>query len=333
MRRASSRLAILLAALAATAALAAPAAQADKDFSKYAVESASASLSSTQAGAHADFTMSFRLSSTEDAPPKPYAFSRDLSFHLPPGLIGNPQKLPRCTLAQFGAGSGDTQCPQDSQVGITEVQLAGGINSTLIEPVYNMESPGGDIVARFGFFAGFYPAIANVRVDPADYSLIVSVEGAPAAAEVIAAKTTIWGVPAADSHDALRLTPQEALAFKLPSPPRPSGQPEIPFLSNPTDCSLERRLTVTAVSYQLPDRSSSKTVPFPQIGGCGKLAFNPKLTVRPTNPEAFAPTGLDATLAIPQDETPNGLATSTTKSAVVALPEGMSINPAAGAGL
>lgn len=332
MRRAARILAALGCCLAATAALASPA-SADKDFSQYGVESVSVGLSSTQAGAHADFTFDFRLTATEEPIPKPFAFTRELDFRLPPGLIGNPQKLPRCTLAQFGAGSGDTQCPQDSQVGITEVQLAGGINSTLIEPIYNMESPGGDIVARFGLYAGFYPALINVRVDPIDFSLIASLEGAPAAAEVIAAKTTIWGIPAADAHDGLRLTPQEALKGELPSPPRPSGQAEIPFLANPTDCSLQRQLSVTAISYQLPDQSSTKSAPFPQIGGCGKLAFNPKFTATPTNPEAFAPTGLDATLTVPQDETPNGLATSTIKSTVVALPEGISVNPAAGAGL
>ena len=73
--------------------------------------------------------------------------------------------------------------------------------------------------------------------------------------------------------------------------------------------------------------------PFPAIGGCEKLGFGVKFSATPTNPEAFAPTGLDATLQIPQDEAPKGLATSTLKSARVSLPEGMSINPAAGDGL
>ena len=75
------------------------------------------------------------------------------------------------------------------------------------------------------------------------------------------------------------------------------------------------------------------TVPYPQIGGCAKLGFDPKFTAIPTNPEAFAPTGLDATLTIPQDETAQGRATSTLRSAVVSLPEGLTINPAAGDGL
>jgi hypothetical protein len=189
------------------------------------------------------------------------------------------------------------------------------------------------VVARFGLFAGLYPAVINVEVDPIDYSLIAKVEGAAAAAELIAADTTLWGVPAAESHDEFRLTPQEAIEEKLPPGGRKSGQPEIPFLSNPTDCSLQREISVTATSYQEPGNPKGKSTSFPQIGGCEELVFSPTFTATPTNPEAFAPTGLDAVLTIPQDETPKGLATSTLKAAVVSLPQGMSINPAAGDGL
>jgi hypothetical protein len=312
---------------------AAGSASADKEFTNYDVKSVTASLSSKQAGAHADFTAGFELTSTEEVPAKPWAFTRDVYVQLPPGLIGNPQRFQRCTLAELGGAPEESECPQDAQVGVTEVRLAGTVNTTLIEPIYNMPSPGGEVVARFGFFAGLYPTVINVEIDPIDFSLIAKVEGASSAAELIAAKTTLWGVPAAEAHDELRLTPQEAIEQKLPPEGRESGQPEIPFLSNPTDCVLPRELLVTAISYQQPGREVSNRTPFPPIGGCEKLVFKPSFTATPTNPEAFAPTGLDAVLTIPQDETPKGIASSMLKSAVVSLPQGMSINPAAGDGL
>jgi hypothetical protein len=321
----------LLAALFALALALASQASAAEEFERYEVKSAGASLSTNQAGAHADMTISFALSE-EEKEHKPFARTRDLFISLPPGVIGNPQNLPRCTIAQLGEEPEKSECPQDSQVGISEVTLAE--LGTLVEPLYNMPAPPGtDIVARFGLFAGPYPAVINVRVNPIDYSLIAAVEGAPAAAELISANTTIWGVPAAESHDELRLTPAEAANHETPVGGRKSGQPETPFLSNPTDCSLKREVSVKAVSYQLPSKPSAKSGPFPQISGCGKLSFSPSLTVIPTNPEAFAPTGVDATLTIPQDEAPKDLATSTMKSAVVTLPEGLVINPAAGDGL
>jgi hypothetical protein len=314
----------LLAALALCLLFAGQASAAEE----YEVESASASLSSNQAGAHADMAIGFRLTEKEN---KPFGRTEQILVSLPPGVIGNPQNFPRCSLAELGESPATSECPQEAQVGVSEIVLAE--QGTLVEPIYNMPSPGGDIVARFGLFAGPYPAVINVRVNPIDYSLVAAVEGAPAAAELISANTTLWGVPAAESHDELRLTPLEALHKELPPGGRKSGQPEIPFLSNPTDCSLKREVTISATSYQLPGKPSTKSAPFPQISGCQKLFFSPSLTVVPTNQEAFASTGVDATLTIPQDEAPKDLATSTMKSAVVTLPEGLVINPSAGDGL
>ena len=297
---------------------------------KYEVISAGVSLTSAQAGAHADMTVDFELSSINNTP---LGLTRDTDIHLPPGVIGNPQAIPRCSVLQFG-GSTENTCPINTQVGVAELVLGGDTPGSFIEPIYNLEPPkGGDIVARFGLYAAIYPTIVNVRIDPHDYSIVASVEGAAAAAGLVGAKTTIWGVPADPVHNEFRITPQEALEGGAPAGGRESGLPEVPFLSNPTDCTLERQLSVTATSYGEPNSPSTKTVPFPKITGCGKLAFDPTFTAIPTNPEASAPTGLEADLTIPQDETPKGLATSTLKGAVVSLPEGMTVNSAAGDGL
>lgn len=327
MRRNGVRLSFLLALLTA---LLVPAPAANAEIEGFGLKSVSSSLSSQQAGAHADFTTSFELLGNGF---EPTGRMRDAFVSLPPGMIGNPQRFPRCSVAQFGQIPEESQCPQDAQVGISNVTLGGSINATLTEPIYNMYAPGGDIVARFGFFAAAYPIVINVRVNPVDYSLIASVEGAPSASMVIAASTTLWGVPASPVHDNLRLTPAEALAREQPEGGRRSGLPEVPFLSNPTQCGVDRQVTVTAISYQAPNRPSTLSAPFPQIFGCGKLSFNPHLSITPTNPEAAAPTGLDAVLEVPQNEAPQDVATSTLKSAVVTLPEGFAINPAAADGL
>jgi hypothetical protein len=329
VRRLAIPVLLILAALGVFASSAAAA----EEFEKYALESVSASLPDTQAGAHADLVTSFGLTHTESGIPQPYAFTRDVEVHLPPGVIGNPQGFPRCTVDQLGGEPEESKCPIDAQVGVTEVTLGGAHPGTFIEPIYNMPSPGGDVVARLGFYAGPFPTFANVRVDPIDYSLVASIEGASAAAGLIKATTTLWGVPAAPSHDELRLTPLEGFNGQVPVGGRKATLPEIPFISNPTDCSLTREISVTARSYQLPNQPTTMSGPFPQITGCGKLSFEPTFTATPTNPEASAPTGLNVKLDIPQDETPQSLATSTLKGAVVSLPEGMTINPAAGDGL
>jgi hypothetical protein len=332
--RSTAGKAILLIATCVTllGSLATPA-SADSESEKYALETVEASLSTSQAGAHADLTTVIGLTHTESGVPAPYALTRDVEVHLPPGMIGNPQEIPRCTITQLGLLPEESECPVDSQVGVTVVRLGGSYPGSFTEPVYNMPSPGGDVVARLGFYAALYPTFINVRVDPIDYSLVATLEGASTAAGLIEAATTLWGVPAAPSHDELRITPFEAIGGEFTPGGHPATLPETPFLSNPTDCSLEREISVTARSYQLPESPSMMSAPFPQITGCGKLGFKPTFTATPTNHEAAAPTGLDAELVIPQNETPQGLSTSTLKAAMVTLPEGVVINPSAGDGL
>ncbi len=334
MRVRTSVIAVAAIGVLASLCMAGPAA-ADRDFSKYALESVSSSVADLQAGAHADFTASFRLTSTAESPPRPWATSRDFIVKVPPGLVGNPEAFPHCTTAQLGTTPNESECPQDSQIGISEVTLAGVINATLTEPVYSMESPGGDVAARFGLFGGAWPIFINVRVDPIDNTLVAAVEGASSVAEVIAAETTFWGVPAAASHDELRLTPEEGLLGQLPPGGRDSGLSEVPFMSNPTECGPGKQVTVTAVSYQVPDSPSTMSGPFPQLGSCGLLEFTPSATAKPTTSQGTTSSGLDFDLSLPNKglDSPNVTAASQLKRVEVVLPKGMSVNPSSAEGL
>src|SRR5678816_4214416 len=127
----------LLFGLFLTGLLLAGPASAAEEFEKYAVESASAQLSTTQAGAHADMTVNLKLTAEGN---KPFARTRDVFASLPPGVIGNPQKFPRCSIAQLGTEPPNSECPQDSQLGVVEITLYE--LGTMTQPIYNMYSPG-----------------------------------------------------------------------------------------------------------------------------------------------------------------------------------------------
>jgi hypothetical protein len=302
----------------------------NEEFDKFAVESVSVNLTDKQAGAHADMTIAIKLTSEGD---KPYGRARDIEIELPPGVLGNPQAIPRCSAEQLGDGPEDSACPFDTQVGTTQVRVISPTAGLFSEPVYNMAPPRGtDIVARLGFIAVGWPAFINIRVDPVDFGLTATVEGIPAASGLSQATTTIWGVPSASVHDVDRITPMEAKTGAGP----PEGRPvpaRGPFLSNPTDCSLARQVTVSARSYQLTVQPPPKSAAFPPITGCGKVSFAPTFTTAVTNPEAAAPTGVNTELSVFQEESAFGLASSTLKSARVTLPPGFAINPAAADGL
>jgi hypothetical protein len=314
-------------------ALAASSAQAADEFDKYELESASASLSSLQAGAHADFTVALQLSA--DGERRAYAKTRDVVVELPAGIFGNPEAFPQCTAEQLGVEATESNCPQDSQVGTTDITISGSVNGTFSEPVYNMPSPGGAFVARFGFFAGPYPAFINVRVDPETQALIAEARSAPSAVGLVEAVTTFWGIPADPEHDLERVTPDEAFNGSGPSGGRPSTLPETPFMTNPTSCGQARQIKITATSYQEPAAPRTISVPFPQIAGCSALEFNPTTELEPTTTQGTSGSGLDYSLEMPTKGLEFGHLRygSESKRAEVILPEGMSVNPSQAEGI
>lgn len=306
------------------------------DASQYGLETVSGSLSTHQAGGHPDFTTTIKLKL--DSEGHPFARTRDVIVDLPPGLVGNPSVVEECTAAQFQSSLNGGGCPQDSQIGITDVEvlgLAGGFR----EPVFLLQPTKPNAVARLGFFAGLYPTYvdAELRTDgPApDYGVSAKAEGLSAQGTLLEATTTIWGVPAAESHDTLRLTAEEAKEGTKEVPPRASGLTPKPFLINPGSCGGPIQVEVHADSYSLPGLFSSLAGSLGSIEGCETLVFAPTLKARPTTDAADSPSGLDVDVHIPQQvlEDPTENAPATLRDATVTLPEGLVVNPAGANGL
>lgn len=334
---------IASATLALGALVVAPAGAAVTDFD---FESTAASTSTAQAGDRTDFTTTFQFNGDPSEPdsfgqPAPWAQMRDLAVELPPGLVGNPDDFPTCDAQQLSTiivnlGFGGGRCPPGSQVGVTRVALWNLFPNPpgFPEPVYNMPSPGGDVVARLGFVAVSFPIFIDVKIrSGSDYGLTATIVHAPANSRLTGATTTLWGVPADESHDEERFSPVEAIeCFGPCGGPKPSGLNPVPFMTNPTACGPQR-VGFAADSYPLPERVVTASAPLPDVTGCDKLSFAPSLSVVPTSRRAEAPTGLDTNLTIPQSEAQNTLATSEMRAATVTLPRGMAIAPGAADGL
>ena len=94
MSRQGKRLPGFLLGLLGLSLLLASPASADLEPEKYALESIGVSLSTPQAGAHADLTVDFQLTANNN---EPYALTLDVIVSMPPGVIGNPQGFPRCS--------------------------------------------------------------------------------------------------------------------------------------------------------------------------------------------------------------------------------------------
>ena len=308
----------------------------------FGLEAVEASLSSTQAGGHPDLTFTFDVEKDPESEPNNfnlkngYATTRNVRFELPPGLIGDPNVLgfpQQCSAAELAKGA-LAECPNGSQIGISRI-FAYDLTATFTEPVYMMQPPGGDVVARVGLIAGLFPTFVDFRVrSESDYGLVADIADASPAATLIRAETTTWGVPADESHDTERCTPKDVfLNSCVKSPPRPPGSLPLPFLTNPTRCGVPLEMSVSASSWSFPDLFDTQTAAFQPIKGCDKLPFGPSLTVEPTNARAGAPTGLDMTLRLPASVGVDVLEPSQMRDIRIDLPAGLATNPGSADGL
>ncbi len=295
---------------------------------------ATTALSSTQAGAHPDLTVSVAFN-TVGRNGSLAGDTKDTIYDLPPGFAGDLVDTPVCPDSQFLK----SECPIGTQAGVTTVTLA-PTGTSLVEPVYNL-SPNSGEVAKIGFLiAGNVYVEGDVSLRPGDYGLRTTFHNiSEAATELDNVSLTLWGVPADPLHDPLRWkaegTPPQG-HFGTSSDAAP-----VPFFTNPTSCNGEAlEAAFRADSWQEPEPSGEPVnkpptgMTFGPIVGCDRLGMEPSLTAEATTSSASAPTGLDFDMKLPQTyENPEGLATSTLKKAIVTLPEGMTVNPSAGAGL
>jgi len=311
----------------------------------FGLESVEASLSTTQAGAHPDLTFSFEVKQDPESPPnvfglhESFAPVRNVSFDLPPGLIGDPNVLGKgqlCTVAELISGRTTSEgagCPNGSQIGTAFVSLY-SLPVAFNTPVYMMQPPGGDVVARAGLAPGALIAFVDFKLrSEGDYGLTAEISDTPPTGGFVRVDTTTWGVPSDPVHDTERCTIYESFQGCVKSPPRPPGSSPLPFLTNPTRCGVPLGMSVSVASWVDPERFDTLSTPFPQIAGCNKLPFGPAVTVTPTTRRAAAPSGTTIVLSQPGADGVDVLEPSQVRDIRIQLPEGLAINPAAGDGL
>jgi hypothetical protein len=264
---------------------------------------------------------------------------KDTIVHVPPGVVGNPTSTAaKCTSTQLAEASPESEsetvpnCPQDSQVGVAHVITPTELFGANIVPLYNMV-PRRGAPAEFGLqFEGITIEIV-ARLRPSDNGVDLVALKAPSTTGVAEVDVDFWGVPEDPSHDYLRhLCAQQREGNFLGE--RCSTQaPRRPFLRTPTSCSGPLLWTAEVTSYEQPENVLHAQSTSPGMAGCEALPFAPTFGLAPAHLTPETPTGLDATVALPQEAGPDGLATADLRSAVVTLPAGVSLNPSSAAGL
>jgi len=280
----------------------------------------------TQAGGHPyELEDSFTLNTSTNALGEVDADTnvKDIRTELPPGLIGNPDAVPKC--APYNVTHAD--CSGASQVGVLTVYTSRRPEGE-VSPVYNLVPPEGlaaQLGARFNNFVTVH-IDAHVRTG-SDYGVTAEVLNSSAGESVTGASVTLWGVPAEASHDVERACPVPGEEKVNEEPPCSSDAPLVPFLTDPTACGGPRTTTMNADSWQAPDSFVQASSEMPGFSRCERLSFTPQMIVQPESSAADSPSGLHVDLHVPQNEDPSGLAEADLKNAVVTLPQGVTVDP------
>ncbi len=270
---------------------------------------------------------------------------KEVGVELPPGLVANPQGVPRCSLADYFSEA----CEIKAAVGEACLRPfssnAGGCRE--VSPVLNLE-PQGEYPGQLGITIGGAPFIVvttGIRT-ASDYG--VNATAIAIVSDLNRVRLTLWGVPAEEAHDNLRGKECQYLAvFRSVAQLEheceeeagyggggPAEVAPTPFLTMPTECSgAPIAIHGSYNTWDDPQTYARRSVDLPPVDGCNNLSFVPKIEALPTTNLADSPTGLDLALHIPQNEDPEGVATPELKEAVVRLPAGLNINPASGEGL
>jgi hypothetical protein len=379
---------VLLGTLVASLGLTAAPAMAEFGIAKFAFSARNQNgTPDVQAGSH-PYALTTTLEFGDYGPTKGQV--KDVTLELPPGLVGNPDATPKCAYEEFikevKTGATESECPTETAVGVATFYLhrpetSAGTESAAVaissSPVFNLAPPPG-YAAEFGYVAAETAPVLlleSVRTGK-DYGVNTLAPNVDAL-NILASKVTLWGIPAALSHNPWRGSCEESFAgvdaieptgqglaegedelegpLALPGGfrnteqlgmPESRGecvdnQPAKPLLTLPTSCSRTLTATASVDSWQEPgdfvgaEGQRTKIVSLPEMTGCNKLSFDPKVSVKPEQRSASSPSGVNVGVTVPQDgtEDPNGLADADVKDGTLVFPAGVQLNASAAGGL
>ena len=245
---------------------------------------------------------------------EPEGAVKNIRVDLPSGLAGNPEALPKCSIAAFQKD----ECKPDTQVGTNELTVFDGLNNlTISGTVYNLEQPPG-LALDFGIHVAVEPLVSvHIYLEGhvswnSDYHEYFQIDNVPREGELSGQKV-----------------PLSVLKSKLIFNGR-AGQGN--FLTLPSACSST---TTTYLEVQSWEGQIARTQTHTPVGveGCGAVPFKPTAEVSPETAQSDEPDGLTTEVKVPQHVGAGEINTADIRDAHVTLPEGMTLNPAAARGL
>src|SRR5262245_28693284 len=249
--------------------------------------SGTAAPTDTTAGAHSNFNIHIDFSGGQ---------VKDLVVGLPPGLVGDPNATPKCTVAQLNASTGMADgCPANTQVGSVSAvaQLLMLVPVTVNGKLYNLQPQPGE-PARFGIV--LHPDPLGVTTP------IILQSGAQLRQNDFGLNTIINNIPnqTVAPGDTTILSQDITLFGIAPG----TGNP---FMRNPTSCT-PKSTTFSATPYS--ESTGNATTPAFTPTTCAGLDFSPSFSALIGPGQVGAGAKPPVTTSIDQDNGEAGLRTA-----------------------
>jgi hypothetical protein len=247
---------------------------------------------------------------------EPEGAIRRVRVDIPPGLAANPEAPGKCAPATFQAGG----CKSAAKAGTTEMVVYDGTNDLPISgTVYNLQQPPG-LPLDFGIeVAPLKPLVNAVRLYLeghvawwSDYHEYFEINNIPKEAELSG------GIKA----------PLTVLKSKLNFEGRAGGN----FLTLPSQCSSSTTSHIEVESWAGEVSRADTHTPV-GVEGCNRVPFAPGAAVRPAVSQSDTPDGASVEVSAHQNAGGEEINTADIRDARVTLPEGLTLNPSAAAGL
>lgn len=258
----------------------------------------------TQAAGHPPFGVtSFSFNSEEPLPGVvlPVGKVKNIRVDLPPGLAANPEAIEKCELAKFHSN----ECPAGSLIGFNYLTVFTGTEvATIPAPVYNLVQPEG-IPLEFGIHV---PVVEE---------------------HILMVGHVSWST---DYHEYFEINEVSEATPLLKSKLVFIGNAGTGFLTLPSECSEHTTSHLRVESWKGEVSETDTHTPV-GVENCATVPFAPTLTIVPHTSQSDQPDNAEVIVGLPQAKEAVEINSSDLKHAVVALPEGMTLNPSAASGL
>jgi len=301
----------------------------------------------TQAGGHPNFGITdFTVDTTGTFPTAvPTGVVTHIRTDVAPGVATNPQSPTKCSFEEFEGTvlPGTTfysapACEASSEIGENKVVVYAGGDVPIEGKVYNLVQPTG-LASDFGVALKLPKELTEEILSGTPY------KGTPAETAQYYAHTFIegnveWGAEAAgtgkaDYHDYFEIKVSPALPLissRLVFKGR-AGAGD--FLTNPTSCTGVGPQTTTKLALTFEGGQVAEEKYSPPIGtsNCGIVPFEPGFVLTQGTTASEAPDGITTEFTLKHNTGPGEVDDSQVKTASVTLPEGITLDPSAAAGL